>query len=160
MTGAEPIDSLVRSLAVLAPHLQSVTRRRDPPSDLPIGAARALLVVATAEDGVGVGEVARRLELAPPRASRLLGVLETRGLVRRARDAQDRRRVIVRVSAAGRREFVAWRSAHRDRLRTLLDVLGPRDAQQFVRLLERAASRLTVRSPRHLRTQGAVQPSA
>lgn len=132
----------MKALSVLAPHLQRMPGRDEIPADLSLGTARALLEVSLAGGELAVGDLASRLRLPLPRTSKLLGELEGRGLIERARDPRDRRRVTVRTSEAGRRTAEALRSAHRDRLRQLLAVLGTRDTEQLLRLFEQAAQRL------------------
>ena len=160
MARSSETDRLLRSLAVLGPHLAGLPERQEIPRELSLGAAQALWTVAVAEPHVGVGKVAAKLEIALSRASRLLGDLEARGLVERRRDPGDRRRVTVRLSADGRRLADGWRSAQLQRLRGLLDVLGSRDAEHLVRIFERAAARLEQR-PARRRARGAIAgPSA
>jgi DNA-binding MarR family transcriptional regulator len=70
--------------------------------DLTLAQWRAL-VIAAEEDGVRVGELANRLGVKVPSASRLVRRLERRGLVTAVRDEDDRRATIVRPSPTGRR---------------------------------------------------------
>lgn len=55
------------------------------------------------EDGLSVSALGERLTLDSGTLTPLLKRLEAMGLVARQRDAQDERRVLVRLSAAGRR---------------------------------------------------------
>ena len=143
MPTLDPTERLIRSLSVLAPHLQRVPRPDEMPPDLSLGTARVLLEIGLAEGNLAVGDLAARLRVPLPRVSRLLGELEDRGLIERSRDPQDRRRVTVQASAEGRRSSDALRRSHSDRLGQLLDVLGARDTEQLLRIFERAASRLS-----------------
>jgi DNA-binding MarR family transcriptional regulator len=59
------------------------------------------LVVVGGSDGVRVGDVAGRVGISMPSASRLVKRLEQRGLVETARDPLDRRATIVRSSQSG-----------------------------------------------------------
>ena len=129
-------------MTVLGPHLQRMPGRQEIPSDLTLGTARALMEVTLGDGQLTVGDVANRLGLPLPRTSKLLGELEGLGLIDRERDPADRRRVTVRASRAGSRASGALRAAHRGRLSRLLEVLGPRDTEQLLRVLERAANRL------------------
>ena len=70
--------------------------------DLTLAQWRALVIAAEA-DGVRVGELAYRLGVRVPSASRLVRRLERRGLVTAVRDEDDRRATIVRPSPTGRR---------------------------------------------------------
>jgi DNA-binding MarR family transcriptional regulator len=132
----------MEALSVLGPHLQRSPARQEIPSALSLGTARALMEVSLGDGRLTVGDVASRLGLPLPRTSKLLGELEGQGLIERMRDGEDRRRVTVRTSRAGRRAAGALRISHRGRLTGLLEVLGPRDTEQLLRILERAANRL------------------
>lgn len=142
MPSQDPTERLMKSLSVLSPHLQRVPGPDEIPPDLSPGTARVLLEISLADADLAVGDLATRLRVPHPRVSRLLGELEDLGLIKRARDQQDRRRVTVQISPDGCRFAAALRSAHRDRLAQLLEVLGVRDTEQLVRIFERAASRL------------------
>ena len=148
MQKSQKAERLLSSLAILGPHLEALPGRHEIPSEIGIGAARALWTVAAARGRIGVGELADALQVPLPRASRLLGDLEAHGLVERRRDPQDRRRVEVALAPEGRRLAAAWKAAQSVRLHALLDVLGARDAENLVRIFERAAARLGDRSGR------------
>jgi DNA-binding MarR family transcriptional regulator len=70
---------------------------------------------ASGADGLPCGEISRRLVRHDPDVTRLLDRLEALGFVSRARDTEDRRVVVARLTAAGRK---------------LLDALGP-DIEQL-----------------------------
>lgn len=61
-----------------------------------------VLLVLWEQDGLTVSELGERLFLDSGTLTPLLKRLETAGLVSRLRDTQDERRVLVRLSAAGR----------------------------------------------------------
>lgn len=84
---------------------------------------RALVVVARA-DGLRIGEVARRVGLGLPAASRLVRRLERRRLVTTERDERDRRATIVRPTPAGLASWNAVAERRRRRIATLLDDLA------------------------------------
>ena len=60
------------------------------------------LLVLWEKDGVAVSELGERLSLDSGTLTPLLKRLETAGLVSRLRDAADERRVLIRLTAAGR----------------------------------------------------------
>lgn len=62
-----------------------------------------------AEDGCSMGELARRLELPAPLATRVADELVARGLALRGGDPGDRRRVVMRLTPEGR---AALRAIH------------------------------------------------
>ena len=61
-----------------------------------------VLLVLWERNGITVSELGERLSLDSGTLTPLLKRLETAGLVSRLRDTQDERRVLVRLSAAGR----------------------------------------------------------
>jgi DNA-binding MarR family transcriptional regulator len=111
--------------------------------DLTLHQWRALVLTAEAgEVGLRVGEIARRLGIALPGASRLVARLEGRGLVLPERDPSDRRATIVRPTAAG---TVLWEAVRMRRRTLIADViatlaLGPDDPA--VDVLDRLAGGL------------------
>jgi DNA-binding MarR family transcriptional regulator len=142
MPQSDSAQRLMKALSVLGPHLERAPVRREIPSDLSLGTARALMEVSLGEGQLTVGDVASRLGLPLSRTSKLLGELEGLGLIERTRDSEDRRRVTVRTARAGRRLARALRESRRGRLEGLLEVLGPRDTDRLLAVLERAAKRL------------------
>lgn len=85
-------------------------------SELTLSQWRALVVVGRT-DGIRVGDVAARVGISMPAASRLLRRLERRGYVATARDESDRRATLVRLTVAGSR----LRTAVIERRRALLN---------------------------------------
>src|SRR5829696_9896169 len=72
------------------------------PWDLSPHQARALFVVCQG-DGVRLSDLAERLRIAPRSATEVADGLQERGLVERAPDPGDRRAVLLRPTAEGRR---------------------------------------------------------
>ena len=72
------------------------------PWDLSPHQARALRVVS-ARDGVRLSELAEALRIAPRSATEVADGLQERGLAERAADPADRRAVVLRPTADGRR---------------------------------------------------------
>lgn len=60
-----------------------------------------LRILRGAPDGLLCGEIAARMITREPDITRLLDRLEKRGLIRRCREDEDRRRVLVRITPAG-----------------------------------------------------------
>jgi DNA-binding MarR family transcriptional regulator len=67
-----------------------------------------------------VSELAAAEQVAVPTMTRLLQDMETDGLLRRRRDARDRRVVRVAVTSRGRRALAAGRAARLDLIRDVL----------------------------------------
>ena len=60
-----------------------------------------LRILRGAPEGLGCGEIGRRMITRDPDITRLLDRLEKRGLIERHRPSGDRRRVLTRITAAG-----------------------------------------------------------
>ncbi len=72
---------------------------------------------------ITIGELAERLHLRHHSTVGLVDRLVRRGLLRRQRDALDRRRVVVGVTAQARELLVKLSLVHRDELRRLAPLL-------------------------------------
>jgi DNA-binding MarR family transcriptional regulator len=99
------------------------------------------LVVAAGNEGVRIGELATRLGLSVPSASRLVRRVESRGLVSAARAEDDRRATNVTLTAAGRRTVDAVVGRRRRLIRLALesgtDVPSERDVGSLRELARR-----------------------
>jgi DNA-binding MarR family transcriptional regulator len=81
-------------------------------------------------------QVAQLLDVTPPTVTSLVDSLETRGLVARSADPDDRRRVVCSLTPAGRRALQRGDVLVGERLGRLLDRLDPDEAEQAVSGLE------------------------
>ena len=125
-------------LAAVVTRLRRVLRtsiRTDYPwEQLPM--ARVELLLALDEhQPARIGELARRLRLAPNTVSGLVQVLVETGLVSRGPDATDRRVVVVTLTGAGRRQLNDWELAHQERLGGALEGLTAADQHSVVAAL-------------------------
>lgn len=84
------------------------------------------------------GELAAAEQVAPPTMTRLLQALESLGLVERVPHPEDRRSVLVRATAEGRRLLEEGRAR---RIRRLLEILETLDDEDWT-VLCRAVGRL------------------
>jgi DNA-binding MarR family transcriptional regulator len=83
--------------------------------DLTLSQWRALVVLAE-RDGQHVGDLADRLGISLPSASRLVRRLERRGLVSAERDETDRRATLLSLRPRGRAAHRAVVATRRDRI--------------------------------------------
>lgn len=91
-----------------------------------------VLAVLESEGPRSVGRLARELDVSLASATGIVSRMEERGLVRRARDPQDRRVVLVELTPAGREvrgEIGRRGAAH---LRELLEQVGEEDLRHFL----------------------------
>ena len=98
---------------------------------------RYLDALAAADGGLGIVDLAERIGVDQPRASRLTAELERDGLVSRSRDPADHRRHVVTLTPAGRRPLEQATALRRDRIQNALRALTPTERRQLADLLTR-----------------------
>lgn len=88
---------------------------------------QALLAVKGAAAGqpMTVGDLAARLTIRHHSAVELVDRMVRSGYLRRSADATDRRRAILKLTAAGERVLAELSAAHRAELRRIAPLLGP-----------------------------------
>jgi len=109
---SDPVSTLERLIGA-AVGLTTVAIAQAAPADLRFQQWRALVVVGH-RGGARVGEVAARIGMSMPSASRLVDRLEARGYVATSRDPRDGRGLIVTLTGHGaevRRAVMARRRA-------------------------------------------------
>ncbi|AEB06183.1 transcriptional regulator, MarR family [Coriobacterium glomerans PW2] len=105
-----------------------------------VGEAPVLQYLVNAKGDIIPSELAGRLGYTRGRMSHILDALESKGYIRRVQDERDRRRVIVSISDEGRR-YAAERYAESvAALAHQLSALGEHDANELVRILNKAYS--------------------
>jgi MarR family transcriptional regulator for hemolysin len=97
---------------------------------------RALYVLAEEQQIETQGNLAERLDLDPPAASRLVASLVSGGLVERE-TGEDRRCRILRITASGQRALIPVRAALHKVDLDLERILGSRPAESLRRMLIR-----------------------
>jgi DNA-binding MarR family transcriptional regulator len=91
------------------------------------------------DGGSPVGKLAQAAKITPATATRVLDGLERTGVVRRVRQASDRRTVTVKLTPDGRRRFERTQRWIAARERRLFQSLAPDERQQSERLLTHLA---------------------
>jgi len=84
------------------------------------------------------GELSRRLNMTTSRIAAVLSSLEKKRLITRSQDKTDRRRVSVMITPAGVEFCAARRGEVHAHMQRLLERMGERDAEEYVRLMRRA----------------------
>jgi DNA-binding MarR family transcriptional regulator len=107
------------------------------PLGLTFGQARALRVLARADAPARMGDVAARLEIAPRSATSMIDGLEKAALVARRADPDDRRSVLVELTADGAALLERMSRARRASARALFGRLTPDEQHELARLLAR-----------------------
>ncbi|HPE16107.1 MAG TPA: winged helix DNA-binding protein [Oscillospiraceae bacterium] len=83
------------------------------------------------------GALREAMGVSSARVAAALGALERKGFITRSADATDRRRVIVSITEAGRRQLCARQRVLRVNLEYLLHELGEADAREYIRIVGR-----------------------
>jgi DNA-binding MarR family transcriptional regulator len=140
----EILTLIFRSLRKHGPELADVEPLKDAfyEAGLRERHGRLLLTLAVAGPQT-VGELARRLALAPATTSLLVGELDRAGFVERHEDKGDRRRTIVSLPESVRGPAARLAEARLEPLRRTLEQLTPTARRNFIqglRILSREAS--------------------
>ena len=105
-----------------------------------VGEIPVLQYLSSADGDVIPSKIAKKLGLSRARMSHILDALETKGYVMRRTDPSDRRRVLVSITESGR-DYAAKKNAESVALLSnQLSSLGEHDAQELVRILNKAYS--------------------
>ena len=101
------------------------------------GEAFVLHFIADHDEGVLPGEISREMAVSSARVAKALNALEHKGLVTRQINPKDRRQVLVRVTGEGKALDEKHRQAVLFEAAKLLDLLGDRDAEEYLRITGR-----------------------
>ena len=89
------------------------------------------------QEDVHPGDLAEKLSLVPGRMTDILKTLEKKGMIRRERDPEDRRRVLVRITPKGARSVTERREQIRAQYSGLYEALGLDDTVKLIELLHK-----------------------
>ena len=96
-----------------------------------------ILQVVSDEQGHSMGELAEQVLLNGPALTKNVDRLVSRGLVQRAQDAQDSRKVLVYIRDRGLEMVGRLKRSVDAHHEAIEEALGPRNSKQLKRLLER-----------------------
>ncbi len=96
-----------------------------------------LLIELDEHGGLSAGELAAAARLTPATVTQMLDHLATTGHVERVRSDTDRRVVVSRLTAKGRRQIEAKRKAWQGRWEEALEGVAPEDLRTAASVLER-----------------------
>jgi len=83
------------------------------------------------------GELMKYTECTAARLTAIAKSLETKGLVNRIQNAEDKRSTIIEMTAEGITRFMNLQKEVAESIFNLIEKLGERDAEEFVRLVSR-----------------------
>lgn len=97
------------------------------------GVLRYLMYV---QDNVSAGILTEQLHVVPGRMTDILKSLEAKGFIRRHRDEEDKRKVNVCITDAGKVEAEEKRTYISKEYQGLFEILGKKDTKELIRLLK------------------------
>ena len=83
------------------------------------------------------GELIKYTECTAARLTAIAKSLETKGLVNRIQNAEDKRSTIIEMTADGITKFMNLQKETAESVFNLIEKLGERDAEEFIRLVSR-----------------------
>ncbi len=95
-----------------------------------------MLLMLEIDGDASMGELARRASVTMPTATSSINALVDGRYVSRRRSPDDRRVVLVSLTAKGRKVLEHFRAERRERMATVLDQLSPEDQERFVQAFE------------------------
>ena len=128
------MDAVLASIVALQERLQSEASTGWLRLDLTLPQVKALMVVG--RDGARMSEVGRALGASASTATGIVDRLTERKLVERVRDERDRRAVLVRLTAEGRKTLDQIASLTNARMRPLLARLTEAELEIVRRAME------------------------
>jgi homoprotocatechuate degradation regulator HpaR len=93
-------------------------------------------------DGLEIGELADRVFILKPSATRTMKNLQQRAIVSRSRSSADQRRVLVELTPKGRKLFEELAPHSELEYARIANVIGARDMRQLYRVLGRVTDAL------------------
>lgn len=125
---------LIRTTDMLSRGLVRVLKTED----LSSTQYNVLRILRGSPEGLPCGEIASRMITRDPDITRLLDRLEKRGLISRCRETEDRRMVMVRITAAGMKVLARLDEPIQERHRKQLSHLGRERRRALAELLHAA----------------------
>ena len=136
----DTIDDLRIALReLLAAQRRLRGREAQRPGAISFSQHAVLRVLADGEEH-SAGELATAADLTPASVTKMLDGLSRVGFLERVRDESDRRRVGVRITDAGRREFAAKEQFIRAAWEDELDGASEEELESMIRGLQRMAA--------------------
>lgn len=126
--------SLPEAFWAVARQLRSHSREALAPWEINPSHLRALQVLGR-HGSVRLRDLADHLRIAPRSATEVVDGLESRGLVQRRGDPDDRRAILVELTEQGQRVMGAIRGARDTEAQALFGRLSPADRAQLSRIL-------------------------
>ena len=134
MAGVRMKDQLAYLVASLNRRLENELEERLQPGGVPIEQFR-ILEVLDAKEKLPMGEIATLALIEPPTLTKIMDKMVSEGLVYRAPDAEDRRRVLILTAPAGKALYKRLRGVSTAQEPRIVDHLSGERAEELKSLL-------------------------
>jgi MarR family transcriptional repressor of emrRAB len=136
--------STCRMLVLISEHLQAELEHKLRPHKLNDSEFRTLITLFSRPDGTSTpGEVCLFTSLGVTNMTRIANALVKRGLITRGPSAEDRRRVVMQITPAGRRFVQKMLPAMFPRVKAIFEGFSKADHAHLNRLLRKLANNLS-----------------
>lgn len=136
--------AMCRMLVLISERLQEELAHKLRPHKLNDSEFRTLITLFSRPDGTSTpGEVCVFTSLGVTNMTRIANALVKRGLITRGPSAQDRRRVVLQITPAGRRFVQKMLPSMFPRLKLIFDGFSKSDCSHLNRLLRKLAANLS-----------------
>ena len=110
-------------------------------TSLASGEQAVLYYLAFQHDGASAGELTSAFDIRSSRTAAILNALEKKGHARRCQNPSDRRQVLVYTTDEGKDEVKSRYQDAVGRMAEFLELLGPEDSEEFIRIVRDAVLR-------------------
>ena len=117
-----------------------VTRKKsliEIPRNCSQGETGALLYLTFVKNGITSSELAEILNVSLPRIASLLNSLESKKLVEKLTDKEDKRKTIVNITAVGKELVLSKKEEAINRITKVIEKLDEEDINEYIRLAKK-----------------------
>jgi len=135
----DPGQRFLRSLHLLRVLVAATLEESSLPVDRDVSAVQMSLLRVIAKEGgasATIGDIARKLQVSAPAASKAVGRLVESGHVVTREDGRDARRLYIEVTETGQDAIRHFERARSRRADAILALAGPASAERWIKTLE------------------------
>lgn len=101
------------------------------------GETGALLYLTFVKDGITSSELAENLNVSLPRVASLVNSLESKNLVEKLTDKEDKRKTIVNITKGGKKLILSKKEEAIDKIAKVIEKLDEEEINQYIRLTQK-----------------------
>lgn len=101
------------------------------------GETGALLYLTFVKDGITSSELAENLNVSLPRVASLVNSLESKNLVEKLTDKEDKRKTIVNITKGGKKLILSKKEEAIDKIAKVIEKLDEEEINQYIRLAQK-----------------------